>query len=88
MILKYLKTQTRTHKLSKKAKKNSHAQVGRALTCYILSKCIRFILQRNLLNKSQGFLFLLEIFMVGTKYPRDVKFQNSDYAVWFPDPNY
>jgi hypothetical protein len=55
---------------------------GCLLTCHILvssRKCIKFVLWQILLNKTQGLAFFSQ--NPFGKYPKDVKFQNSEYEV-------
>jgi hypothetical protein len=49
-------------------------------------KVVRFLLQLNFCNKTQGLTFLSRNWY--KRYPRDVKFKNSKYAVLFLDPTY
>jgi hypothetical protein len=47
----------------------------------VTKSAVGFVLRWNFLNKTQG-LTLLRRNLYG-RYPKDVKFQNSDYSNWF-----
>jgi hypothetical protein len=51
----------------------------------VTKSTIRFVLRWNFLNKTQG-LTLLSRNLYG-RYPKDVKFQKSEYFCWFLDLN-
>jgi hypothetical protein len=51
----------------------------------VTKSVIRFVLRGNLLNKIQVLTFLRWNWY--GRYPLDVKFQNSEYFLWFLDPN-
>jgi hypothetical protein len=44
-------------------------------------KCIKFVLQRFFLNKTQGLTFLSRNLYGWVEYPSDINFQNSEFAV-------
>jgi hypothetical protein len=44
-------------------------------------KCIKFVLQRFFLNKTQRLAFLSRNLYGWVEYPSDINFQNSEFAV-------
>jgi hypothetical protein len=67
------------HEMKKKIWCASRARVN--LPHIDSGKCIKFVLKRFFLNKTQGFTFLSRNMYGWVGYPSDIKFQNFEFAV-------